>query len=216
VWAGFLIGGVAYVPLKLLQLAGVPWHQHPALVATLVLAAWALFTRFLHWDGLADTADGWFGADPERRREIAFDTHIGAFGATSIALLALVEYAALTAVLVDHELIVLIVPAFARLAATSGAWFGHAAKPTGLGAAVTRKPSIPGFLSAAAGALLAGLLLAGGYRKPGLAVGILGIVLAVVVPHLISKRFGGVTGDVLGASILIVEVLLFAAAAMVV
>ena len=216
VWAGFLVGAVAYVPLKLLQLTHLPLQQHPALVATLVLATWALFTRFMHWDGLADTADGWFGPDTERRLEMASDTRVGAFGVTSIALLVLVEYAALTAVLVDHQVIVLIVPAFARLAATSAAWFGHAAKPTGLGAAVVRKPGIAGFVSAAGGVILAGFLVVGAYHTPGLVIGIVGLLLALVVPHLLAERFGGVTGDVMGASILIVETLLFVVAALVV
>ena len=103
VWAGFVVGAVAYLPLKALDLLGVAWSQHASLVAALVLAVWALVTRFLHWDGLADTADGWFGVGAERRREIASDTHIGAFGASSIALVALIEYTALAAILVDHD-----------------------------------------------------------------------------------------------------------------
>ena len=36
----------------------------------------------------------------------------------------------------------------------------------------------------------------------------LGIVLALAVPHLLSLRFGGVTGDVMGASVLLTETLL--------
>jgi cobalamin synthase len=42
----------------------------------------------------------------------------------------------------------------------------------------------------------------------GLGLVVLGIILALVVPHLLSARMGGVTGDVMGASVLIVETLL--------
>jgi adenosylcobinamide-GDP ribazoletransferase len=215
VWAGFVVGACAYVPLKALELVGVPWHQHASLVAALVLVVWAMATRFLHWDALADTADGWFGDGPERRREIASDTRIGAFGATSVVLVALVEYAALSGVLLGHEILVLVIPAIARLAATAGAWLGRAAKPTGLGAAVARKPCVPGAVSAAVGTALAMLVLEAAYGIPGLVVGVVGLALSLVVPHLVARRFGGVTGDGLGASILIVEVLLMAIAAVV-
>ncbi len=212
VWAGFAVGASAYVPLKLLEVLGVSWHARAPLVAALVLVVWALFTRFLHWDGLADTADGWFGWDAARRREIASDTHVGAFGVTAIVLLALVEYAALAPLLVDHEILLLLVPAMARLAATAGAWFGRAAKPVGLGAAVVRRPGVAGAVFAAGGTLAAVALLLVAYAGPGLLIAAAAIVLALGVPHLFASRFGGVTGDVLGASIVVVEVLVFVVA----
>jgi adenosylcobinamide-GDP ribazoletransferase len=215
VWAGFAVGVIAYLPVKLLEIAGVQWNAHAGLVAGLVLVAWALTTRFLHWDGLADTADGWFGTDPPRRREIASDTNVGAFGVTSIVLVALVEYAAMAAVLVDHELLLLVVPAMSRLAATAGAWLGRPAKPTGLGAAVVRKPGVAGAIFGVAGTTAAVGLLFSAYGGPGLLIAAAALVLVVVVPHLVASRFGGVTGDVLGASILVVEVLMFVVASVV-
>ncbi len=215
VWAGFVVGAVGYAPLRALELLDAPWHQHASIFAALVLAAWAVVTRFLHWDGLADTADGWFGTTPENRREIASDTYTGAFGATAIALVALVECAALASVLVDHELFVLVIPALSRLAATAAAWLGRAAKPAGLGAAVVRRPTPWGVVSAAVGTTIAFVLLVGAYGLAGLGIATLGLALALVVPHLVAQRFGGVTGDVMGASILLVETLLMVAAAVV-
>jgi adenosylcobinamide-GDP ribazoletransferase len=216
VWVGLLVGAIAYVPIKLVDTWFPQWHAYSLVAAALVMAGWALLTRFMHLDGFADTMDGWFAPDPQRRREIASDSHIGAFGATAIAIAALLEFAALSGLLYFHESIVLIVPAFSRLAGTAAAWFGRPAKPDGMGASVARKPSLVGVIATGSGVLLACVLIAGIYRKPGLAVGMVGLLLALVVPHLVAKRFGGVTGDVMGASILIVEVVLFFAAVAVV
>ena len=46
-----------------------------------------------------------------------------------------------------------------------------------------------------------------GLQGPTLwAVTLAGLLMALVVPHLLALRFGGVTGDVMGASIQLVEV----------
>ncbi len=62
------------------------------LVGAAVIAAWALLTRFLHWDGLADTTDGLLGGStPERRLEIMRDSRVGSFGVTAIVMVALLQ-----------------------------------------------------------------------------------------------------------------------------
>ncbi len=54
----------------------------------------------LHWDGLADYADGlWGGSTPEARLAIMADSHTGAFGATAVAIVALVETASVASIL---------------------------------------------------------------------------------------------------------------------
>ena len=57
----------------------------------LVVAALALLSRGLHFDGLADSADGLFGGhDRERRLAIMKDSRIGTFG--TLALLSVVLF----------------------------------------------------------------------------------------------------------------------------
>ena len=55
------------------------------LSATLVVALAAWITRGLHWDGLADVADGLgSGAPPEQAREIMRRSDIGPFGVLAL------------------------------------------------------------------------------------------------------------------------------------
>lgn len=211
--AGLFVGGVAYALVVLAALAG--WElQAPLLLAALVAIVLAKLTRFLHWDGLADVADGWTADSPASRRRILKDTHVGAFGAAAVALVAIAQVAALSSVLESGYLVVLFaVPPIARLAATFSAWIGKPATATGLGASVCRRPGLLGILFAATATALALVPLQLAYATQGLYFGVGGIVAALVVPDLIARRFGGVTGDVMGAAIVIAETLLFGAAA---
>ncbi len=104
----------------------------------------------LHFDGLADVADGYWGShDRARRLEIMSDSHIGAFGATAIALTIVVEVAALASILGSpHELPLLLVPAMARFSATAGCWLGTPARDGGLGRSVMARPTLLGALPA--------------------------------------------------------------------
>lgn len=213
---GWLLGGLAYGAAKLAETTGA-LARAPYLVAALLVALLALTTRFLHWDGLADVADGFWGShDPARRLEIMSDSHTGAFGATAIALTAIVEVTAVGSFLLTHQTPVLVVPVIARVAATAAAWLGRPARPGGLGASVIGRPSVSAGVVCAHATAFALLVLGMGFGVPGLALGGFGIVLALGVPHLLALRFGGVTGDVMGASVIITEVLLFAAFGLVV
>jgi adenosylcobinamide-GDP ribazoletransferase len=181
-----------------------------------IVAAWALSTRLLHWDGLADVADGFWGShDRARRLEIMSDSHTGAFGATAITLVALIEVSAIATVIsAPHEVPLLFVPVFARASATAAAWFGKPARPGGLGRSVMGRPTLPSVVVACLTVGAAALLCEFTFRWEGVVIALLGIVLALSIPHLLSRRFGGVTGDVMGASVLLTETLLLIAFAL--
>ncbi|MDR3687224.1 MAG: adenosylcobinamide-GDP ribazoletransferase [Coriobacteriia bacterium] len=214
---GVLYGVLGYAIVKAADYLRVT-PKAPYVVAALAVIAWALMSRLLHWDGLADVADGFWGShDRERRLEIMADSHTGAFGAAAVTLLALLEVAAIGAIVAaPHELPLLLVPVISRFAATAAAWLGTPARPGGLGRSVMGAPSLLAILVAVlplAGAIL-GMWI--GFKIPGVLLGLFGVLVALAIPHLLSQRFGGVTGDVMGASVLITEAILFAAIALVV
>lgn len=212
---GAFVGSVGYALVHAADALRIT-PRAPLVVAALVVLAWALFTRFLHWDGLADVADGFWGShDRERRLEIMADSHTGAFGATAVVLIGILEVSSIAAIIrMPHELPVLLVPVFARFSATAASWFGTPARPGGLGRSVMGRPTAMSLLIAGVTIVLAGALFTFGFGWLGLAFAVVGVVVALAVPHLLALRFGGVTGDVMGASVLLTEATLFAAFAL--
>jgi adenosylcobinamide-GDP ribazoletransferase len=190
----------------------------PLLFSALAVAATALLTRGLHWDGLADVADAWNINGAERRHEVMKDSATGAFGALAICLGVVLQVVAISSLADKGASTVVLVAAIAgRAAATFSAWLGAPARTDGLGAAVSRRPGFSGALGFVLGmGALVGLVALAVAARHGmllaLAVGA-GLAAALVVPHVISGRFGGTSGDTMGASIVVVEttVLVFSA-----
>ncbi len=211
---GAMVGSTGYVLVKLAEQARVLRHA-PFAMAALVVVVWALLTRLLHWDGLADVADGYWGShDAARRLEIMADSHTGAFGAAAVAIVAALQVASLGSFIVRDQSPLIVVPLIARFAATAAAWLGKPARHGGLGSTVMGPPDALSAVVCMASLSVGVALLWSGTGAMGLLLGLGGLVLALGVPHVLSMRFGGVTGDVMGASVLITESLLFFAFAL--
>jgi adenosylcobinamide-GDP ribazoletransferase len=174
----------------------------PTLVAAaLALAVEALLTGAIHLDALADTADGLGGETRERALEIMRDPHVGAFGVIALAFDLLVKVAAVAALL-EHERAVPFIVA---------AWAIGRSAPLALACVLPYPRATPGSgstLTDGAGRLRLVLGLALGI---GIAVAVAGTrspallapaaTCAVLVALTARARFGGVTGDVLGAAV---------------
>lgn len=213
-WAGALIGalgaGVAALGrLGLTNASPVQVAVRSLVLASVVVAGWAVLTRFLHWDGLADTFDGiWGGATTERRLEIMRDSRIGSFGAAAMVMCALVQVAAVTGVVATGRLWFLVAaPMLGRLAASIAAWTMPAARRDGLGLTAMERPAP--YDVAVAVAATAALIVALALLDPvrGLVVILVGLAAAAVVPALLARQVGGMTGDLFGATVLLVETL---------
>jgi len=211
--AAALAGAIPFLAMGWRPEAGAGRLAYVA--AACVIALWALLTRMLHWDGLADVADAlWGGATVERRLEIMRDTVVGTFGTVAVVLVALIETMALAALMQLDGLVtlavLLAVPVLGRLAATFAAWFGTAARGDGLGRSVVARPTPAGALvvlltlglAAAAWVVLAAGRVSG---AASIAFWVVGIASAAMIPAALARRFGGVTGDVMGASVLLTE-----------
>jgi adenosylcobinamide-GDP ribazoletransferase len=202
---GLLLG---LIVAAFVSVARIVLPAAPATLAAASLVLLALLTRLLHWDGLADVSDAFFVAK-ERRLDVLADTHVGAFGATGIALVALLEWSVLQDLIAAPSGlgVIVVAVAFSRFAATCAAWFGVPARPGGLGASVHGRPGPLGVVAAALAlaAAVAAAFALGLTVWTAIAVALAATVLALAAPHLLSMRFGGVTGDIMGASVVLVE-----------
>jgi adenosylcobinamide-GDP ribazoletransferase len=212
-WApavGLLLGVIASA---VLLLTDRPLGAGPLTASGLAIGSLALLTRGLHLDGLADLADGLASGKPA---PVALDimrrSDIGPLGVVTLVLTLLVQVAALSqAESAGHgrgpaALIAAVVTG--RLALTWACRRGvPAARPDGLGALVAGsvRPVVPAAATAAtlAAAVAAVAVSATPVGRPlgwtlPLAVAA-GLAVAFVVQRHAVRRFGGITGDVLGA-----------------
>ncbi|MFF5292574.1 adenosylcobinamide-GDP ribazoletransferase [Paractinoplanes globisporus] len=192
---GALLGGV---------LAGLLWALRslgaPSLVAAAVtVAAAALVTRGMHLDGLADTTDalGSYRRGDEALK-IMKKSDIGPFGVAAIVLALLIQTASIAGLAGGA---VVVAWATGRLAITAACRRGvPAARPEGLGALVAETVPRPVAAAIAIVVLVAAVAATPDrpWQGPAAVVASLAVVLALL-RHAV-RRFGGMTGDVLGAS----------------
>lgn len=179
------------------------WVFPPLVCAGLALAAWILLTGGLHLDGLADCCDGLFHAsNPERRLQIMKDPHLGAFGAMGLVLTLLLKFAALASLPSEHAILAIL------LSASLGRWMvllagtQSLARPGGMGADFSSGLS----KSALAWGAIIPLILTAFLGLHGLLALAITLLAAIGLLYLAHARIGGVTGDVFGLLIEIIEI----------
>ncbi|NYH42510.1 adenosylcobinamide-GDP ribazoletransferase [Micromonospora jinlongensis] len=207
---GALLGALL-VGVLLLTAAVAP----PLVAAGVTVGAAALLTRGLHLDGLADTVDalGSYRRDAAAL-EIMKKPDVGPFGVVALVVVLLVQAAAL-AELAGRSwpacvAAVVTATAAGRLGVTVACRRGvPAARPDGLGALVA---GTVGPLALAVGAVAVALLAVGAvpdrpWQGP-LAVAVALAVALLLLNHVV-RRLGGITGDVLGATVEVVTTLVY-------
>lgn len=180
-----------------------------AVAAVGAVAALAVLTRGLHLDGLADVADGLgSGRRPDEARAVMRRSDAGPFAVVTLVLVLLVQVASLTPLVAADAAVVTVVGAsvLSRAMLTWTCRTGvSAADLTGLGASVAGVVPRPA-AAAVLGVALAAVALGGALLlEPSAAVstglaGAVALVTAELWRRHCSRRLGGVTGDVLGAT----------------
>lgn len=179
------------------------WVFPPLLAALLTVTVWKVVTGGLHLDGLADCLDGLVGRDPEHRLAIMRDSRIGSFGAMGLILFLMLEIVALAELpAAVRWRALLAAPVIARAAPALLARLFRPARPDGQGAAFHAGVGAPAVAVCLAVALVAATLALGWLGVAALAAG---LPSAVALAAFVARRIGGVTGDVLGASVEISE-----------
>ncbi|PKO13938.1 MAG: adenosylcobinamide-GDP ribazoletransferase [Chloroflexi bacterium HGW-Chloroflexi-10] len=191
-----------------LLLAGLRWVLGlifpPLLVGILVVAAWALLTGGLHLDGLADCGDGLLvSAAPERRLEILKDSRLGSFGALTLIFHLLIKVA--TVSLLTTPIAWFALPAAAAMGRAMLVWSATRpfARPGGMGETFANGLAKPvqwlPWVILAVGLPMMGV---GWLAIPAI---LLSILLTLAIQRMAARRLGGLTGDVLGLVVELVE-----------
>lgn len=195
---GLLLGGLGAGALLGAGLLGMP----PLLGGFLVVGGFALLTRGMHLDGLADTADGLgcYGP-PERALAVMRDGGVGAFAVVALVVLLGAQAASL-AELSDGRLAA--VPLALGCGRTAFTWCCRRGVPParaeGMGALVAgSQPVVVPVLWWLLLAAAAVFVVPGQPWTGPLAVLTAAVLVAAFGRHA-RRRFGGVTGDVLGAA----------------
>jgi adenosylcobinamide-GDP ribazoletransferase len=207
--AGAIIGVAAAAVLIVCGAAGMS----ALLSAVFAVTALIVITGALHEDGLADTADGfWGGADKERKLAIMRDSRVGTFGVISLLVSVFIRVAALSQIIEETGVAL---AAAALVAAETISRHGMVALMA------TSPPARSDGLAVSAGTPLAAsnrtslyITLAIGIPMLWFAGGVQGIVIAGVlaalallgVRELAKRHIGGHTGDVCGAAQQLMEI----------
>lgn len=226
-----LVGAVAFFPLVGAALGGllvlIDWlagrafpGAYDPMAAALIIAAYAIFTRGLHYDGLMDTADAFLGAGSrEDRLRIMKDSRVGAFGVMSLVVLLAVEFASILA-LPDYLAntngrlrwaALLCFPILGRLVMSYLCVRFPYARDDGTGSAMVVNAGWKELVLASAIAL-AGVSCSFVFmvRAPWLIalLLLLSFGAAEAAGRFFSWSIGGVTGDTVGATAMVVECIL--------
>ena len=193
---GLVIGALTWLAWKSAMFIFPPLVA--GIVTLLILVA---LTGGLHLDGLADCCDGLLASvSVERRLEIMKDPHIGAFGVIGLILILFLKAVTLTSLTTGTSFGILLATSLARWCILPAGMF-PLARPSGMGADFAAGFQRSFIIWGAIIPLTIAIFL--GVR--GILSTLIGIGTAALVLWLAKSRIGGVTGDVFGMIVEIVE-----------
>ncbi len=197
-WAWPMVGALIGAVAALVSVVGIAMGATAGVVAALVIGVQVMLTGAMHEDGLADTADGfWGGWDKTRRLAIMKDSHIGSYGVMALLIVGLLRWSALSVVIAQGGGGALVaVGALSRVPMV----LLMAALPNARGGGLSQSVGRPN-------ARIAAMALAIGGAIGLLVLGMPALWLAAIIAlpcgalALVARaKIGGQTGDNLGAS----------------
>jgi adenosylcobinamide-GDP ribazoletransferase len=180
----------------------------------LAVAAAALMTGALHLDALADTADSLGASSRERALEIMRDHAVGTFGAVALIVVCVIDAAIIGALAQTGDA--------APVGLAAGAAGRAAMLPQALALPYARAGGGQGLLltGIGSGTVVLGLAITVLLALPAGLAGVCALGAAALASLVLGlgawHRFGGVTGDVLGATAKLAETAALIAAVVVV
>ena len=200
------IGAIAYMMLYF------EWSS--LMTAFAIVCTGIVLSGGLHMDGYTDTADAFFSyRDRGKRLEILEDPRVGAFGVIAVVLLIGGKIIILSEVLAAedfHWLYIIIIPFLSRVVMVLLFTLTPNAKDSGLAHFFKQKMQSRLVLTVTLIVQAIGIFLVASVNWIIAILILLVLLLFIVVYRKWSiKNFGGLTGDLLGATIELAEVVLW-------
>lgn len=201
---GLLLGLILYAISSLWNILPFEdWTWGGAVILN-VLIVW--LTRGLHMDGLADWADSLGGFGRERRLAIMKDSSLGAFGVMALVLGIILKLVAFERVIASGTFILLIViPVISRnMLVELQTTMPYARSEQGMaGVFIKNATNRHRIISH-----VAALIICACFGITGILLFLLAFAITLFLKGMFRRQFNGVTGDLLGASNEIIEVVL--------
>jgi len=206
-WA-YPVVGICVALISLLIVTGLSWFGVTSwILAGIYVALGIIITGAMHEDGLADSADGlWGGWTKERRLEIMKDSRIGTYGVLALILAVLLKAMAIHALIEAGSVwgpLVVCAAASRALMVVLMSLLPNA-RDTGLSQSVGR-PEQSTMLVACAVGLGIGLVALPSFVP---ALMIVSVLVTLACGAIARAKIGGQTGDILGATQQITEIVL--------
>lgn len=216
--AGILIA----LPPALLIFLLCRFDADPLLSATLAVGLGMVLTGALHEDGLADTADGFGGGrSREHALEIMKDSRIGTYGALALTFSFLVRVSAVSALIRELPPLAVAACFVAAACLSRGLMVWHwqtlaPARASGVAASAGQPRETERNYALASAIIIASLLTISSFH-------VLPLVIALALPfaavHAFNRfcirKIGGHTGDTIGATQQITEIVMLTALALI-
>ncbi|MEI6832071.1 MAG: adenosylcobinamide-GDP ribazoletransferase [Candidatus Omnitrophota bacterium] len=179
----------------------------PEVVNIILVIVLIILTGGMHLDGLADTADAFLsGKTRKEMLEIMRDSHIGVMGVLAlistillkVGLLSSVNFAAKPAAL-------MLMCILSRWSAVLGMYFFSYARQEGKAKLFIEGISLKIFITSAIITIICAFVVMG---LEGLIVLLIISIFTYMAGKFVSKKIGGITGDTLGATIELTEVVI--------
>jgi adenosylcobinamide-GDP ribazoletransferase len=212
VWAYPLVGVVLSACAVAIGWVAMAAGASAMIASGVVIALLILLSGAMHEDGLADTADGfWGGHDAARRLEIMKDSQIGTYGVLALGISTGLRWTAIAALLPTAPLAVIASASLSRGVMPVVMTVLPLARSEGLSHSVGRPSLALAGLSVAFGVMLC-ILLTGAIA---LGLGLLALLVTSGIIAIARRKIGGQTGDVLGATQQLADVAMLVLLAMI-
>ena len=206
---GGIIGTILYLVAYIWDILPFKeWSWGCAIVIS-VLLVW--LTRGLHMDGLADWADSLGGFDRERRLAIMKDSSLGAFGVMAIVLGIIFKLVAFERIISSDSFIFLIlIPVISRNMLVELQTTLPYARNRGMAGIFIKNASNKHRIISHVIAIIVCIF----FGSTGILLYIAAFAVTLILKGMFRRQFNGITGDLLGTSNEIVEVMLLLIVAM--